>query len=338
MTLAGSAGLQLSPGVMRPEENISFCLGIPFRVHNLRGPPSALADSTSKQPWPRSLQCRVPEILHPACWSRPGPLHPPAALSLVQGASGCTCSHPPSPVPMACAGRLTSQRAIGHCGVWGPSCPGVAPPQSSSSQTRRARSLGCAALDLESGALRRNHSLFKPRRGNGQILPCRRRLSFPLCKRVGGGGPSRYSRPFAAPGLKSCTKFAFPSGVLLGIPGLPTAGASQADSQATVTAPQRPTSGCRRPQRRRLFAHALGARPAGICSPSVRWLGSEGGMMGARRLHFPGCAPPATRRGWGGTGRDNPGAGPTGRGRRGGAGAPRVCGEAAGGRRCARSR
>lgn len=252
---------------------------------------------------------------------RPGPLHPlqPFPQYRLQWVQ---LSPPSLPCTTACAGRPRSQRAIGHCGGRGPSQS--SPGQARRQQVQRARSLGGAALDLETGARRRNHSPFKPRRGNG--ISCRR-LRFPRCQRAGAGGPSRYSRPFAAPGLKSCTKFAFPAGVLLGNPGLPTAGASQADSQATVTAPQRPASGCRRPQRRRLPAHAPGARPAGTCSPSVRRLGCEGGMLGARRLHFPGCAPPAARRGWGGTGRDHPGAGPAGRGRRA-RGLRRGCGQA----------
>lgn len=194
-----SAGLQLSPRVMRPEENTSFCLGIPSRVHNLCGPPSALADSIARQPWPLSLQCQAPEVLPPECWSVQAPCTRCSPF-LSTRRQWVQLSPPSLPCTTACAGRCGHRGQSVTAGVAAP--PQSSPGQARRQQVQRARSLGGAALDLETGARRRNHSPFKPRRGNGHLLPPPPIPPLPTGRRgdpVGTQGPWQLQDSRAAP-------------------------------------------------------------------------------------------------------------------------------------------
>lgn len=86
--------------------------------HFLWPAPQSLLTAPAGSPGPSPQQSQIPEILPPECWSSPGPLHPlqPPFLGTRQRWGPPAPTQRPSlPVPTPCAGRLTSQRAIGHC-------------------------------------------------------------------------------------------------------------------------------------------------------------------------------------------------------------------------------
>lgn len=294
-----------------------------------------------------------PHFLGPAlspCWEhlqaalvplQPGPLYLCSPISSVPGTSKVRllpppCPRgPPSPVPMPCAGCLTSQRAISHCGGAGAgACPegrghaaslGATQARPRRQSKRRAWNLGCVALDLESGALRPDLKLRRGRWAN-PAAP-RSRLNFPL----GGLGKEGVGSGLQGPSQLHDSARAAPSSLSPRAPASPLR-VPKSWRQPGLQLGHQPGRGDRSAEthewpREAAEASSVCARPRRAACWDLR---SVGAAVGARRRGGGGGAPTlprvrptggAARRG--GAGRSGGGAGVWGRGggRAGGLGA-----------------
>lgn len=314
------------------------CLRIPLRSTFSGAGPEPLLGASPSSPGPAVPRSSVP--LQPLFISTrhqrgPSALRPP---TLAPGPSlSCT---------MPGAGRLTSQRAISHCRRAGAgACPegrghaaslGAALARPRRQSKRRAWNLGCAALDLESGALRPDLKL----RGGRWANPAapRFRLSFPLGglgkEGVGSGvqDPSQlHDSARAAPSSLSPRAPTSPlrvpkswhqPGLQLGLQ--PGGGDRSVETHEWLREAAEASSVCARPRRAacrdlRSFSAAVGARRRG---------GGGGAPTLPRVRPAGGAAGGAGRTVWGrgGGGEGGLGAG-RGRGRRA-EGLRRSCGQA----------